>query len=215
VAARSSNIKQASVRQRRWRANCKRLATGQVKREKRESRMAALAMHTEKEMASLEESSRLYNVIYADPPWRFEPYSRQTGMDRAADNHYGTLSLDAIKSLRIPAASDCVLFLWATRPMLPQAIEVMGSWRFSYKTCFVWVKDRLGTGYWNRDNAELLLIGIRGDVPAPIRGEQPASMVFANRGRHSEKPGVFAELIEKMFPNVPRLEMFARADRAG
>ena len=29
-----------------------------------------------------------FGVIHADPPWRFEPYSRETGMDRAADNHY-------------------------------------------------------------------------------------------------------------------------------
>jgi hypothetical protein len=73
---------------------------------------------------------RRYGVILADPEWRFEPYSRETGMDRSADNHYPTSSLDAIKARDVPsiAADDSVLFLWATVPMLPQALEVMAAW---------------------------------------------------------------------------------------
>jgi hypothetical protein len=76
-----------------------------------------------------------YGVIYADPPWRFEPYSRITGMDRAAENHYPTSSLAEIKALNVKsiAAADCVLFLWATAPMLKQAIDVMEGWGFTYK----------------------------------------------------------------------------------
>ncbi len=92
-----------------------------------------------------------YGVIYADPPWRFEPYSRITGMDRAAENHYPTQTLDRIKALDVPsiAARDSVLFLWATSPMLPQALEVMAAWSFAYKSSLAWVKDRVGTGYWS------------------------------------------------------------------
>ena len=62
-----------------------------------------------------------YGVILADPPWRFQPYSRETGLDRSADNHYPTSPLAEIKALDVNsiAAADCVLFLWATAPMLP------------------------------------------------------------------------------------------------
>ena len=65
--------------------------------------------------------NKRYGVILADPEWRFEPYSRVTGMDRAADNHYPTQTLDQIAALDVAsiAADDCVLFLWATAPMLP------------------------------------------------------------------------------------------------
>ena len=66
---------------------------------------------------------RRFAVIYVDPPWRFRPWSRSTGLDRAADMHYGTMSLPAIMAMDIPAAEDCALFLWATAPMLPQALE--------------------------------------------------------------------------------------------
>ena len=133
-----------------------------------------------------------YGVILADPPWRFEPYSRVTGMDRAAESHYPTSPLAEIKALDVEsiAAADCVLFLWATAPMLPQAIEVMKAWGFAYKTCAVWSKDRIGTGYWFRNKHEILLVGTRGHVPAPAMGTQWPSQILASVGRHSEKPSV-------------------------
>ena len=156
-----------------------------------------------------------FGVVYADPPWMFEPYSAESGMDRAADNHYPTMTLDAVKAIPIPAAEDCALFLWATVPMLPQALQVMDAWSFTYKSAIVWLKDKVGTGYWTGNRVELLLIGTRGSIPAPAPGEQPRQVIEAPRGRHSEKPTAFAELIEKLYPNVPKLEMFARARRDG
>jgi N6-adenosine-specific RNA methylase IME4 len=153
-----------------------------------------------------------YGVILADPPWRFEPYSRVTGMDRAAENHYPTSPLAEIKALDVEsiAAADCVLFLWATAPMLPQAIEVMEAWGFAYKTCAVWSKDRIGTGYWFRNKHEILLVGTRGHVPAPAMGTQWPSLILAPVGRHSEKPEAFSEMIESYFPTLPKIELHAR-----
>lgn len=151
-----------------------------------------------------------FGVIYADPPWKFKSYSKETGMDRAADNHYPTMDTEAIEALAVPAANDCVLFLWATVPMLPQALAVMGEWGFEYKSNFVWVKDKSGTGFWNQNAHELLLIGTRGKIPAPAPGEQYPSVFEAPRGAHSAKPFAFREMIEDMFPTLPRIELFAR-----
>jgi N6-adenosine-specific RNA methylase IME4 len=153
---------------------------------------------------------KVYNVLYADPPWRFEPYSRITGMSRAADNHYATMTLDKIKLLEVPAAKHCALFLWATAPMLPHALAVMQAWGFTYKSHWIWVKDRIGTGYWSRNMHELLLIGTRGQIPAPAPGSQPESAMTYPVGRHSAKPPEFRQLIDGFYPNVPKLEMFAR-----
>jgi N6-adenosine-specific RNA methylase IME4 len=151
-----------------------------------------------------------YGVIYADPPWKFAPYSEETGMDRAADNHYPTMDIAAICALDVPSAKDCALFLWATVPMLPQALEVMSAWGFEYKSHFAWIKNKAGTGFWARNKHELLLIGTRGSIPAPAHGEQYASAIEADRGKHSAKPFAFREMIEDMFPTLPKLEMFAR-----
>jgi N6-adenosine-specific RNA methylase IME4 len=179
---------------------------------RRREREVELAAATEAAAQAL--GKKLYGVIYADPPWRYSnpPMGDVT---RAIENHYQTMALDQIKALKVPAADDCALFLWATIPLLDAAIEVLAAWGFKYKSAIVWQKDRAGTGYWVRGQAELLLIATRGNVPAPAPGEQPPAVVEAPRGRHSEKPNVFAEMIERLFPNVPKLEMFARKRRPG
>lgn len=158
-----------------------------------------------------------YGVIYADPEWRFEVYSRDTGMDRAADNHYPTSATDAICARPVGdlAAPDSALFLWATSPMMPDALRVMAAWGFTYKSQIVWKKDRFGTGYWFRNQHELLLVGTRGNVPAPAMGTQWPSVIEAPVGQHSAKPDIFYELIESYFPTLPKIELNARRARAG
>jgi N6-adenosine-specific RNA methylase IME4 len=187
-------------------------AKGEAKKMQRDKRERELADSTER--ASKAVGSKLYGVIYADPPWKFETFSHR-GMDRSADNHYPTMTVEEIANLRIPAAEDCVLFLWATAPMVPQAINVLHAWGFEYRSCCVWVKDRPGTGYWFRNQHELLLVGVKGSIPAPAPGTQYSSVITAPVGEHSEKPACFAEMIEELFPNTPALEMFARAPRLG
>ena len=164
-------------------------------------------------------SAKIYGVIYADPSWRFEVYSRDTGLDRDASNHYPVEDLDAIKARPVAsiAAPDCVLFMWATVPTLMQAGEVMAAWGFKYKSHIVWLKkdrggekNRAGTGYWNRCVHETLLIATRGDIPAPAQGTQQDSVIAASIGEHSAKPEAFSEMIERLFPTLPKIELFAR-----
>ena len=158
-----------------------------------------------------------YGVILADPEWKFKTYSLETGMDRAADNHYPTSETDKIcaRAVQDIAADDCVLFLWATVPMLPDAFRVMAAWGFDYKSHCIWKKDRIGTGYWFRNQHELLLIGTKGKVPAPAMGTQFPSVIDAPVGKHSEKPDAFYEMIEAYFPTLPKIELNARRTRAG
>jgi N6-adenosine-specific RNA methylase IME4 len=161
--------------------------------------------------------NKKYGVIYADPEWRFEVYSRDTGMDRSADNHYPTSATDAICARPVGdiAADDCVLFLWATVPMLPDALKVMAAWGFDYKSHCIWTKDRIGTGYWFRNSHELLLVGTRGNIPAPAMGTQWPSTIEGRVTKHSAKPERFYELIEQYFPNLPKIELNARNARPG
>ena len=160
--------------------------------------------------------SKKYGVIYGDPEWRFEPWSRETGMDRAADNHYPTSVTEAIAARDVPSisADDCVLFLWGTVPMLPHALCVMEAWGFEYKSSFVWVKARTGsargTGYWNHNEHELLLVGTRGNVPAPAPGTQWSSVINAPVGKHSAKPERSLEMVEAYFSSLPKIELNRR-----
>ena len=177
-----------------------------TKAQRRAVREAALAT----KQAALPD--KRYGVIVADPEWRWEPYSRETGMDRAADNHYPTTPTDVIAARDVPsiAADDCVLFLWATVPMLPDALQVMAKWGFTYKSHAVWDKVHIGTGYWFRNRHELLLVGTKGAIPAPAMGEQIGSVWTIVRKQHSAKPEQFLELIEQYFPNLPKIELNRR-----
>jgi N6-adenosine-specific RNA methylase IME4 len=153
-----------------------------------------------------------FPVINADPSWPFIVYSRLTGLDRAGDNHYATSPLAEILKLNVPlmAAKDAVLFLWTTVTMREHAFAVMKAWGFAYKSEIIWVKDRIGTGYWFRNTHEALLVGTRGRILAPAPGTQWPSVIYAPVGRHSEKPAIFYELIEQYYPTLPRVELYAR-----
>jgi N6-adenosine-specific RNA methylase IME4 len=152
---------------------------------------------------------RRYGVIVADPEWQFEPWSRLTGMDRSAANHYPTSATEVIAARPVMsiADEDSALGLWATVPMLPQALLVMGAWGFDYKTHWAWAKDRIGPGYWNRNKHEIFLFGTRGNVPCPAPGQQWDSLLEAPRRGHSEKPEIFLEMMEAYFPNLPKIEL--------
>jgi N6-adenosine-specific RNA methylase IME4 len=156
--------------------------------------------------------AKKYGLILADPEWRFEVWSRETGMDRAADNHYPTSLIEFIVARDVPSitAENAVLALYATVPMLPQALIVMAAWGFDYRSHVIWAKDRIGTGYWFRNKHELLLIGVRGDVPAPAMGTQWPSVVEAPRTAHSAKPEIFHEMLEAYFPSLPKIELNRR-----
>ena len=105
--------------------------------------------------------------------------------------------------------------MWATVPILPKALEVMTAWGLNYVSQVAWVKDRAGTGYWFRNQHEILLVGTKGKIPCPAPGTQWPSVIFAPVRGHSEKPIEAYELIESYFPNLPKIELNARKARPG
>lgn len=152
-----------------------------------------------------------FNVIYADPPWQYDLQKRGSTL-----GHYESLSVDEIcLKFKPKSAEDSILFLWATNPKLPEALQVMQSWGFTYKTNLVWVKDKIGTGYYLRGQHELLLVGVKGAIGVPEEHTRPPSVLNSPRKDHSQKPPEVYELIETMYPNRKYLELFARNSREG
>jgi N6-adenosine-specific RNA methylase IME4/ParB-like chromosome segregation protein Spo0J len=147
-----------------------------------------------------------FDLIYADPPWQVgNPVA-----EYAPENYYPTLSLDEIKQLAVPAAENACLFLCVVNSLLPEAIEVIRAWGFTYKTNFCWDKGSIGLGVWARYRHELLLFAVRGDVSPPEPGNRCDSVIESKRRRHSEKPACVYELIERMYPGTAKLELFCR-----
>ena len=156
----------------------------------------------------------LYSVLYADPPWR---YDFAVSSSREIENQYPTMETQDICDLPVPSITDtdAVLFLWATSPKLLESLRVMEAWGFAYKTCMVWVKDKIGMGYYARQRHEILLIGTRGHLPTPEPSNRPDSVIMAPRDKHSAKPVRAYELLESMYPGLPKVEIFCRSPREG
>jgi len=160
-----------------------------------------------------------YGLIMADPPWSFDNWSA-AGEKKNAKAQYECTGIDWIKSLPVNhlAAPDCLLWLWATNPMLPQAIETMAAWGFRFKTAGHWSKKTVngaqafGTGYILRCAGEPFLIGTIGQ---PKVTKSTRSVIEGLAREHSRKPEEAFAAAEKLVPNVRRLELFSRQERLG
>ncbi len=155
-----------------------------------------------------------YHVIYADPPWRYDFAVSPT---REIENQYPTMELEEICALPVKdlGTPDSVLFLWATNPKLLEAIKVIEDWGYNYRTNMVWIKDKIGMGYYARQRHELLLIATRGELPVPEPANRPDSVIISPRTEHSKKPERVYEIIETMYPEYRKIELFARNERTG
>ena len=157
-----------------------------------------------------------YKIIYCDAPWKYKDALDLQG--EGASLHYPVMELEEIKKLPIQdlADRDCILFFWATSPLLPEALEVIKAWGFEFKTVgFVWVKTNpnnaehfKGIGRWVMGNAEYCLLATKGK-PHRIR-KDISQIVHARRRRHSEKPDEVRRRIVSLMGDVPRIELFAR-----
>lgn len=158
-----------------------------------------------------------YRTICADPPWTYSTARIvTTGKQRRAEAmaHYSTMTLPDICALPVAdiAEDDAHLYLWTTCPLLREAFDVVEAWGFTYRTCITWEKQgTLGMGFYFRVQTEHVLFATRGDakIPPSLRER---NIFAAPKGRHSEKPDCFYDLVERVSPE-PRLEMFSRRSR--
>lgn len=170
-----------------------------------------------------------YSIIYADPPWSYGDKGFGKRPDCAVKSsfapeadRYVTMSLNEIKALPVSriALPNSALLLWATSPLLPEALETIAAWGFKFKTiAFCWSKitntgrEVANLGQWTMGNIELCLLGTKG---SPKRLDRTVrQLVTAERTEHSRKPEEVRRRIERIFGDVPRIELFARCATPG
>lgn len=190
------------------------------------------------DLQALVDAGHTFGAILADPPWEFVTYSKR-GKGRSPERHYDTMTLDQLKAMPIGAlaAKDCELFLWGVWPRLPDALDLIATWGFEYKTLgFIWLKTTrevsdangwpvldgeagvidadfaLGPGYHTRANTEPCLIATRGKPKRLDAGVR--QIILAPRGEHSQKPPETHRRIAQLVGG-PYLELFGRALRDG
>lgn len=158
----------------------------------------------------------LYRTVVADPPW--EPSLGATWATRFTDKarpqkHYPVMPLEDIKRLPVPAAPQAHLWLWVLNQHVDWGHEVARAWGFEPQQIITWAKPGLGTGRF-QCNTEHILLCRKGTRHGNPFGPTGGTWFNWPRGRHSEKPGAFYDLVERVSPG-PYLEMFARDTRLG
>jgi N6-adenosine-specific RNA methylase IME4/ParB-like chromosome segregation protein Spo0J len=168
-------------------------------------RLEVLRQAKELDAAAPELPTGPFQVIVADPPWRYESGNSLP---------YPTMDIEEIKAMPVAEIADenAILWLWTTNAHLRVAFEVVEAWGFEYRTLLTWVKDRMGTGEWLRGQTEHCMLAIRGK-PVFLNGSH-TTVIEAPRREHSRKPEEFYGLVEKTSPGN-KLEIFSRQERAG
>ena len=186
----------------------------EIKKQDKKEELEQIRLNIQKEVkkVDIEEIPETFDVIYADPPWR---YDFAESSNRKIENHYTTMQTLDIAKMKVPAKENCVLFMWATAPKLLEALDVMKGWGFTYKTHAIWDKEKIGMGYWFRGQHELLMVGVKGKVSPPQATIRISSIIKEQRRKHSRKPDCVAEYIELAFYDKSKVELFCREPRNG
>jgi N6-adenosine-specific RNA methylase IME4 len=124
------------------------------------------------------------------------------------------MSVDQLRALPIADLADdaCHLWLWTTNQFLRSGFDLLDAWGFTFLSPITWVKPH-GIANWFISRTQTMLFGYKKKCVFPLARYQP-NVVFAPPGKHSQKPEASYELIESISPE-PRLELFARKERAG
>lgn len=171
-----------------------------------------------------------YQVITADPPWGFDDglKAMKRKVKRSAASHYRTMTAAQVAALPVNELADpkgCLLALWVPGSMVEDGLMVAHAWGFKLKQIFVWVKlkkdhdkeedwnkaTRIGMGRLFRQSHEIALICTSGKSVYPhLKNKAQRSVAFDLNLGHSIKPPTLQKRLEKMFPDVNRLELFGR-----
>lgn len=160
----------------------------------------------------MENERKRYGTVLVDAPWNIN--QRGKNNNRSAERHYPLMPLERIKAM--PVADLCEenahLYLWCPNGLIPQALEVIKAWGFTYRCTMVWCKPRMSLGNYIRTAHETMCFATRGNSPVKFHG-QP-SFMFCAQQDHSHKPEEQFAVIERL-SDGPYLELFARRHQPG
>lgn len=156
----------------------------------------------------LHTTSEKYDLILADPAWTYDVEAVRPE-DRIS-SHYHQMKTQEICDLPVRniANKNAYLFLWVTSPKLKEGLNVLQSWGFDFLTSIAWDKELMGLGHVVRTQHELIIIGRKGHPKPPVIKFR--SVIREKRTDHSRKPSKSYEIIDSMFQEVKKIELFAR-----
>ena len=169
-------------------------------------------------------TTNTYDLIYADPPWAQSKGGKKSVRPNSSGSEldYKVLTLDEIKEqLRIAdshTGENAVLFLWTIDKYLFEAQKIAEEIGYKLHARMIWNKvTEIPAAFTVRYGHEYLLYMYKGKL-TPVADDQRGKIhtVFAEKvTKHSKKPEIAYEIIEKLYPNLDKLEMYARNARFG
>ena len=167
----------------------------------------------------IEKTDKKYRIVYADPPWKYNEVNHQTQgnfQSKTLGDHYPSLSISELCELPIKDLTEknAVMFFWVTSPLLEECFPVIKAWGFKYKTSMVWDKVKHNVGNYVSVRHELLLICTKGSCTPDVK-KLDDSVYSEERTEHSKKPKYFRDLIDKIYTEGNRIELFARDENPG
>lgn len=153
-----------------------------------------------------------YQIIYADPPWPYTPWTYEKKHIKPINSYYPTMFVEEIKALNVPSDNNCWLILWTTAPKIQEGLDVLRAWGFNYRIMGIWDKGN-GLGKFFRIYHEVILVGKKGKPTKPLF--TVPSIFKEGRRKHSQKPVCVRRWIEQAFPDLSKIELFARERTPG
>jgi N6-adenosine-specific RNA methylase IME4 len=185
--------------------------------EKKKAERIELINRQAEEIAAgtVERPQGLFHVISIDPPWPYDDGNSADTYDphgRRAANPYPEMSLEQIAALDIPAADDCVLWLWTTHKFMRHSFDLLDQWGFTDKAIVTWVKDRMGLGSWLRSQSEFCIMAIKGSPVITLKNQ--TTVLRGPLREHSRKPDEFYDMVDSLC-HGRKLDFFSREARTG
>jgi N6-adenosine-specific RNA methylase IME4 len=183
----------------------------QLKQEERKQLIAEIEERT----ADITGPSGLFDVIVIDPPWAYDEKKPGESYDpdgRRASNPYPEMSLEEIAEIDLPAADDCVLWLWTTHKFMRHSFNLLDGWGFQDKAIVTWVKDRMGLGSWLRSQSEFCIMAVKGRPIIQLSNQ--TTIVHGPLREHSRKPDEFYDMVDSLCVGR-KIDWFSRETRTG
>lgn len=178
------------------------------KEEKKEEFLNNIELINQK-AKSFDDFDGLYDVVVIDPPWPYEV--RQSDVSHGMRNPYPMMSIDKLSKVNIPAAENCIMWLWTTNAFMREAFMLLDAWGFKQKSILTWAKDRFNLGDWLNGQTEHAILAVKGK---PLMKKGKSTLLNAPRRAHSQKPDEFYDMVKEICPGR-RIDIFSRCKREG
>ena len=168
--------------------------------------------------------TKKYDLILADPPWKQSKGGKKSARENSSGTplDYPVMSLEQIgavlKETRDLSEDNHALFLWTIDKYLHESEQIATSLGYKLHARMIWNKvTGIPAAFTVRYGHEYLLYLYHGKLlPVAVEERGKIHTVFTEQVKaHSKKPEVSYQIIERLYPNSKRLELFCRNKRNG